>query len=865
VAEFIYVTNQGSNNVSAYTIDATSGALTPVAGSPFGAGNGPNAVAVNANGTFAFVANQNYPNGSGSASVYTINATSGVLTPVTGSPFGDADGEPFGLAIDPTGKFAYVTNLFSNSVSAYTINATSGSLTEVAGSPFGTAGGNPEGVAVDPTGKFVYVPNSESNSVSAYTINATSGALTPVAGSPFRTGTTPQGVLNVAFDPAGKFAYVTNENAMTVSAYTINATSGALTPVAGSPFGTGNHPSAVAVDPTGKFAYVTNSSDGTVSAYTINATSGALTPVAGSPFGAGNGPGGVAVDLTGKFAYVTNSSDGTVSAYTINATSGALTQLAASPFVAGSGPFGIAVTAPPVSCISNENSLRSAIVNAVSGDTINVCAGTITLTGGELVIGTDLTITGRGAGVTTISGNNSSRVFFINPGASGATMPPSTRPTVRIANLTIANGNAGGGAGNEGIGGGGAGAGLGGGLLINGGVVTLNSVTFTGNGAIGGSGGFGLCNSGYFGGGGGGVGGPGSGTGGGPGGSFGGNGGDNGSPGGEGAGGGGWSSGYGSVGGSGGFGGGGAGSFVVSTGGNGGFGGGGGGSHGNPGASGGSFGGNGGPVSSGCGGGGGGAGLGGAIFIRSGTLSLINSIFTNNSAIGGNGGSSAGTSGTNGQGRGGAIFINDGAAANESGTTFTNNMASDGDNDVYGSPMQLVSVVSELTHGSAGPFDITLPFTGTPGVECRSSNALGNGNYEMIFTFSNALTSVDGASVTSGTGSVSTSMIGPNPNQYTVNLTGVSNQQYITITLHTVQDSAGNNGDVVGPQMGVLIGDTTANGTVNSSDIAQTQSQSGQPVTANNFREDVTVNGSINSSDIGLVQSKSGTALPTSP
>ena len=62
----------------------------------------------------------------------------------------------------------------------------------------------------------------------------------------------------MAFDPTGKFAYVTNENGMTVSAYTINATSGALTPVAGSPFGTGNGPSAVAVDPTGRFAYVTN-------------------------------------------------------------------------------------------------------------------------------------------------------------------------------------------------------------------------------------------------------------------------------------------------------------------------------------------------------------------------------------------------------------------------------------------------------------------------------------------------------------------------------------------------------------------------------------------------------------------------------
>jgi hypothetical protein len=65
--------------------------------------------------------------------------------------------------------------------------------------------------------------------------------------------------------------------------------------------------------------------------------------------------------------------------------------------------------------------------------------------------------------------------------------------------------------------------------------------------------------------------------------------------------------------------------------------------------------------------------------------------------------------------------------------------------------------------------------------------------------------------------------------------------------------------------MGVLAGDTTANGSVNSSDVAQTQSQSGQPVTSNNFREDVTINGAINSSDVSFVQSKSGTALPSLP
>jgi hypothetical protein len=172
-------------------------------------------------------------------------------------------------------------------------------------------------------------------------------------------------------------------------------------------------------------------------------------------------------------------------------------------------------------------------------------------------------------------------------------------------------------------------------------------------------------------------------------------------------------------------------------------------------------------------------------------------------------------------------------------------------------------VVSRMTHTGAGTFDVNLPFTGARGVECRIGGA--SGNYTMVFQFANSLTSVGNAAVMSGTGSVSSRAIGVNDHEYVVNLTGVTNAQYITISLTNVQDSAGNTGNIVSPQMGVLVGDTTANGSVNSSDIAQTQSQSGQPVTSNNFREDVTVNGAINSSDVSLVQSKSGTALPSLP
>ena len=43
---FAYVTNVGSNNVSGYAIDASSGALTPVSGSPFAAGTEPYGVSI---------------------------------------------------------------------------------------------------------------------------------------------------------------------------------------------------------------------------------------------------------------------------------------------------------------------------------------------------------------------------------------------------------------------------------------------------------------------------------------------------------------------------------------------------------------------------------------------------------------------------------------------------------------------------------------------------------------------------------------------------------------------------------------------------------------------------------------------------
>jgi hypothetical protein len=147
-------------------------------------------------------------------------------------------------------------------------------------------------VAVDPSGKFAYVANGLDDNVSAYTIDSTTGALTQLSNSPFAAG---GGPTSVAVDPSGKFAYVTNHLVDNVSAYTIDRTTGALTLV-GFFLAEAHQPVSVAVDPSGRFAYLANfSPQNIVSAYTIDSTTGALTPLSNSPFAAGSFPVSVAI------------------------------------------------------------------------------------------------------------------------------------------------------------------------------------------------------------------------------------------------------------------------------------------------------------------------------------------------------------------------------------------------------------------------------------------------------------------------------------------------------------------------------------------------------------------------------------------
>jgi hypothetical protein len=166
------------------------------------------------------------------------------------------------------------------------------------------------------------------------------------------------------------------------------------------------------------------------------------------------------------------------------------------------------------------------------------------------------------------------------------------------------------------------------------------------------------------------------------------------------------------------------------------------------------------------------------------------------------------------------------------------------------------SAFSRKTHGGAGTFDVPLPLSGDVGVECRSGGATND--YQMIINFASSVT-VESASVTSGTGSVS-SFSGSGTSQITVNLTGVTNVQRITVTLHNVNDGT-TTGDVP-VSMGVLVGDVNGNAVVNASDVSLTKAQVGQLVSGSNFREDVNASGTISATDVAQVKADVGTALP---
>jgi 6-phosphogluconolactonase (cycloisomerase 2 family) len=351
---FIYTLNSNLNpaeiaNISGYSISSSTGALTLLPDSPYNdALNASDAIAVDPQLKLLFAAGAGAgTQTTGEIAAFSINPSTGSLTAtVTTTPAI----EPNWLTVGPNGQFLYVSHHAANSISAYSVGS-NGALTEVSGSPFTLPASNcglfcnatADQMVYDQQAQTLYVESDYGWVIGTFTVNATTGALTWVYNEP--TGAGPSAVIT---DTTGQFVYTTNAPGASVTAYSVTTaamngtTPQPLTAVPGQPFSAGNTPLGLVIEPTDHYLYVLNSGDNSISSYSINSTSGALTALSGAPLsitGGSTNDTQIIVDPLGQYLYAVgpdyNGSVGGVTQFSINTTTGALTQVTATPVSPG--------------------------------------------------------------------------------------------------------------------------------------------------------------------------------------------------------------------------------------------------------------------------------------------------------------------------------------------------------------------------------------------------------------------------------------------------------------------------------------------------------------------------------------------------
>jgi 6-phosphogluconolactonase (cycloisomerase 2 family) len=242
----------------------------------------------------------------GGVYVYAINSDRSLTLQSTISPVTVAT-YPVAMQVDPTGGNLVVLNYSTSAtdavIASYAIDASTGGLTLTGTYTIPHAGASQQ-MAISPSAQSSGIQNVivtlGTGGIEAFTLNSSTGALSDQGNIAPRPATAGQD-LGVAIDPTNTYVYVTETLANVVRAFTFttsNATTpGGLVEVAGT-FPTGVYPSSVLVDTTGKYVYATNKTAATISGFSLNSTTGALTPLGTTGFATGTNPVGLAEDAT---------------------------------------------------------------------------------------------------------------------------------------------------------------------------------------------------------------------------------------------------------------------------------------------------------------------------------------------------------------------------------------------------------------------------------------------------------------------------------------------------------------------------------------------------------------------------------------
>jgi len=296
-SKWVAANNPGNTAISMYSVDQTTGAIIFLRDTT--GINQPSYL------SFSPVLSGNYYLSAISRDplevhAYSVDAQTGQLTPIgdpASSPTGD---NPAGLSYSPNGQWLAVSNYDDNSISIYDVNSSTGVLTQASFSPITPEGlSSPEGNAYSPDSRFFAVSNVTSSNFSIYSVNASTGNLTFLFSSPTLTIPSSGDILclDIAYSPDGKWlaacGFVSGPDTGAAFVYSVDQTTGAVIPVSGFPFSTGNAPYFLQYSPDSSHLVVTNNDDNTVSAFSVNGATGVLTQVTDSAFATGGEPFGV--------------------------------------------------------------------------------------------------------------------------------------------------------------------------------------------------------------------------------------------------------------------------------------------------------------------------------------------------------------------------------------------------------------------------------------------------------------------------------------------------------------------------------------------------------------------------------------------
>ena len=343
-------TDKGSKGIYAYRFDPVSGesdVIGLVAETP-----NPSFLAVDPSHKYLYAVNEidNF-NGSrsGAVSVFAVDRTSGRLTLV--QQVSSLGADPAHVSLDKTGKYLLVANYTSGNIAVFPIEKDGrlgprSAFVQHAGSSVNKerqAGPHAHEIQSSNDNQFVLTADLGLDELLVYRFNPTTGSLTPndPAFAKISAGSGPR---HFSTSPSGKFVYLVNEMASTVTVFSYTASSGKLQEqqtisTLPADFKGENTTAEISVDAQGKFLYASNRGDDSIAVFGIDPSSGKLSFMERVPTG-GKTPRHFTLDPTGKWLFAANQDSNSITIFSVDPNNGRLT--ATSPVLQVATPVCVA-------------------------------------------------------------------------------------------------------------------------------------------------------------------------------------------------------------------------------------------------------------------------------------------------------------------------------------------------------------------------------------------------------------------------------------------------------------------------------------------------------------------------------------------